>query len=283
MKKSVKVLLILAAIFVVSGLTAFIGVAASYNVDMTKLSTEKYETNTYEITEDFTNINVNVEMINITVMKSETETASVVCMESKKIKYDVSVSNGVLVVEVDNNRRWYDFSFESVKINSHTGDVSLTSSSDEVNIKLSTGNIKLENINIDNASLVTATGNHYLKNVVATNNVFIESSTGTITLNNVDCKNLTAITDTGRVKLTDVIATGRFEISTETGGVTLEDSDASKMNIETSTGSVKGTILTPKIFMARSDTGKINVPETTTGGICRIRTSTGNISITIKG
>jgi DUF4097 and DUF4098 domain-containing protein YvlB len=250
---------------------------------MTKLSTEKYETNTYEITEDFTNINVNVKMINITVMKSETETASVVCMESKKIKYDVSVSNGVLVVEVDNNRRWYDFSFESVKINSHTGDVSLTSSSDEVNIKLSTGNIKLENINIDNASLVTATGNHYLKNVVATNNVFIESSTGTITLNNVDCKNLTAITDTGRVKLTDVIATGRFEISTETGGVTLEDSDASEMNIETSTGSVKGTILTPKIFMARSDTGKINVPETTTGGICRIRTSTGNISITIKG
>lgn len=283
MKKSVKVLLILAAIFVVSGLTAFIGVAASYNVDMTKLSTEKYETNTYEITEDFTNINVNVEMINITVVKSETETASVVCMESKKIKYDVSVSNGVLVVEVDNNRRWYDFSFESVKINSHTGDVSLTSSSDEVNIKLSTGNIKLENINIDNASLVTATGNHYLKNVVATNNVFIESSTGTITLNNVDCKNLTAITDTGRVKLTDVIATGRFEISTETGGVTLEDSDASEMNIETSTGSVKGTILTPKIFMARSDIGKINVPETTTGGICRIRTSTGNISITIKG
>lgn len=81
----------------------------------------------------------------------------------EKIKYDVSVSNGVLVVEVDNNRRWYDFSFESVKINSHTGDVSLTSSSDEVNIKLSTGNIKLENINIDNASLVTATGNHYLK------------------------------------------------------------------------------------------------------------------------
>lgn len=283
MKKSVKVLLILAAIFVVSGLTAFIGVAASYNVDMTKLSTEKYETNTYEITEEFTNINVTVEMINITVMKSETETASVVCMESKKIKYDVSVSNGVLVVEVDNNRRWYDFSFESVKINSHTGDVSLTSSSDEANIKLSTGNIKLENINIDNASLVTATGNHYLKNVVATNNVFIESSTGTITLNNVDCKNLTAITDTGRVKLTDVIATGRFEISTETGGVTLEDSDASEMNIETSTGSVKGTILTPKIFMARSDTGKINVPETTTGGICRIRTSTGNISITIKG
>jgi hypothetical protein len=55
------------------------------------------------------------------------------------------------------------------------------------------------------------------------------------------------------------------------------------MNIETSTGSVKGTILTPKIFMIRSDTGKINVPETTTGGICRIRTSTGNISITIKG
>ena len=52
--------------------------------------------------------------------------------------------------------------------------------------------------------------------------------------------------------------------------------------VETDTGDVRGTILTSKIFFAKSDTGDEDVPETTTGGICRIKTDTGDIKIRIK-
>ena len=44
-------------------------------------------------------------------------------------------------------------------------------------------------------------------------------------------------------------------------------------------GDINGIILTNKIFMVTSSTGEILVPDTTTGGICKIKTSTGNVII----
>jgi len=43
-----------------------------------------------------------------------------------------------------------------------------------------------------------------------------------------------------------------------------------------------GTILSDKIFIASSDTGNVFVPDTTSGGKCKITVSTGNINIKIK-
>ena len=40
--------------------------------------------------------------------------------------------------------------------------------------------------------------------------------------------------------------------------------------------------LTEKIFIAKTDTGEIKVPETTSGGKCKITTDTGDIKIEIK-
>ena len=62
----------------------------------------------------------------------------------------------------------------------------------------------------------------------------------------------------------------------------MTNSDAGEIFIKTTTGSVKGSLLSSKIFMARSDVGKITVPRTTTGGICEIETDTGTINITIS-
>ena len=71
-------------------------------------------------------------------------------------------------------------------------------------------------------------------------------------------------------------------LASSTGDVDLIDSDSDTFDIETSTGHVKGTILTTKIFDAKSDTGKVDVPLSGTGGLCKIRTSTGSIEIKIK-
>ena len=47
------------------------------------------------------------------------------------------------------------------------------------------------------------------------------------------------------------------------------------------TGDVSGTLLTEKVFVVRSGSGKIRVPETVSGGMCKITTSTGDVSIQI--
>ena len=66
--------------------------------------------------------------------------------------------------------------------------------------------------------------------------------------------------------------------------VRFEDADAETLDVETDTGSVKGTLLTSKIFDVETDTGSRKYPKgSTTGGLCTIKTDTGDIDISIKG
>ena len=79
-----------------------------------------------------------------------------------------------------------------------------------------------------------------------------------------------------------VIASGNYNIKRSTGKMNFTDCDANELYIKTSTGDIKGNLLTNKIFITESDTGKINVPKSTKGGICEISTDTGDIMIEIK-
>ena len=57
--------------------------------------------------------------------------------------------------------------------------------------------------------------------------------------------------------------------------------DAANLEINVGTGSVRGTLLSSKVFITKTSTGDENVPETTTGGVCKVTTSTGDIYIRI--
>ena len=58
--------------------------------------------------------------------------------------------------------------------------------------------------------------------------------------------------------------------------------DAAEIYVKTDTGDVTGTLLSDKKFFAESDTGKVSVPKSVTGGRCEISTDTGRIDITVK-
>ena len=62
----------------------------------------------------------------------------------------------------------------------------------------------------------------------------------------------------------------------------MEKSDAATLSIKTDTGDVTGTLLTEKTFDAKASTGDVDVPKTTAGGVCKIRTDTGDICINIE-
>ena len=107
-------------------------------------------------------------------------------------------------------------------------------------------------------------------------------STGKTKLSDVTCKNLISTGSTGDITLTDVIATERFDIERSTGDVEMEACDAASLIILTDTGEVEGSLLSDKVFVVRTDTGDIDVPKTTSGGICEITTDTGDVEIYIK-
>ena len=78
-----------------------------------------------------------------------------------------------------------------------------------------------------------------------------------------------------------VTAANQSSIERSTGHVELAACDASELHLKTDTGDVTGSLLSDKIFFAESDVGSVDVPKTTTGGVCEIRTDTGKIAITI--
>lgn len=195
-----------------------------------------------------------------------------------------------------------DLKFESINISLGTGDVENSASANSVKIETSTGDIDVENIVASTIDLCASTGHIEIENVTCSGNVCVSVSTGKVEqtnltcdsdisitvstgktfLTDVKCENLTTTGGTGNILLENVIASEKFDITRSTGDVEFEKCDANEILVETSTGNVKGSFLSDKVYITRTDTGRINVPETITGGKCKITTSTGNIIITIE-
>ena len=301
MSKTTKIWLIIATALVALGAVIFVGVMAQYDWDFTKLSTVTYVTNTYEVSDEFDKISINVDTTEIEFAPTENETCSIVSFEAEQVKHSATVQNGTLIISTVDTRKWYDhicislgspkmtvylpqneyasliietdtgdinipkdFAFDKIEIDGDTSDVSCFAPvANVLDIELSTGDIIIDSITADQIKLTATTGEIAVNSVTAKNNIDIETDTGTITLKN-------------------VLATGTISIKSDTGDVRFEGSDAIEISVKTDTGDVTGTLLSEKVFITETSTGSINVPKTTSGGKCEITTSTGDINISIK-
>ena len=279
-------------------------------------------TNTYEVKESFSKFDIDIETADLEFKLSPDISNKVVCEETEKDKHEVSVINNTLSIKYHDERKWHEkifnfntakmkvtvylseLEFDSLKIDMSTGDVvvpdfftfnsvnSSLSTGDilfyadvvnDANIKTTTGYIDLEKVNASVLKLNASTGNVSLKNVHVTNGIQIDVTTGSINLDDVTAKNYKSTSSTGNVVLKNTVIENEINIHTSTGDVMFDRSDAVTLNIETSTGDVTGTFLTSKIFYVQTTTGSINVPISTEGGLCKVKTTTGDVSLSIVG
>lgn len=320
MSKAVKIWLIVASCLIVLGLLIFTFVMEQNNWDFTKLSTASFETNTYEVKEEFDKIKIDVDTTEIEFVRSDESGCRIECVETEKVKHSATVQDGTLVIKIIDTRKWYEHigiflgtpkmtvylpedTYHSLFINTDTGDIfipdiflfdeleiegdtadveCLASVTNDMEINLSTGRIRMDSVTAGEISLSTSTGNILLIAVTSKGNIEIETDTGSVNLTDVTCTDLTAEGDTGTISLKNVVATGKFLIENDTGDVRFDNSDALQISVKTSTGDVIGSLCTDKVFITETSTGRINVPKTTTGGTCEIKTSTGDIEITIE-
>ena len=320
MSKSVKIWLIIAASLILIGAIIFTGVMTVLKWDFTKLSTEKYQTNTHEITDSFKNISIETDTADIDFVMSENDKISVVCKEQENYKHNVCVLDETLQIKLEDKRQWYehiginflntkitvylpqgeygdlnvknstgdikiakDFSFKSIDIKGSTGHVtSQALAKNDIKIKLSTGDIKIENITAKSLDLAVSTGKINANDVKCEGDIKIKVSTGKARLKNAECKNLVSEGSTGDFALENVNCSEKLSAKRTTGDVTLNLCDANEIFIKTDTGDVTGTLLSDKIFIVSTDTGKVDVPKSTTGGKCEITTDTGDIKIKIS-
>ena len=301
MSKTARIFVMIAVVLAALTLILFTCSMAACGWDFSKLGTGGYIMNTYEPNGAFDKISIRVDTSKITFAPSEDGSCKILCHEKEKVKHAVTVQDGVLVIETIDTRKWYDhigiffdyaqvtvylpqrtyaslridtdtgdiripevFSFESVRIDADTGNVTCFAAvSGALEIELSTGDIHVASVATGVMDLATNTGNIKVEGTAVGNDADIE-------------------TDTGNVTLQNVVVAGSLSVDTDTGNVKLEASDAGMLSISTDTGNVSGTLLSDKVFLTETSSGRVRVPKTTTGGTCEITTATGNIDISIQ-
>ena len=320
MHNKAKTWLVIAIFLVLIGCIIFGGVMTVLQWDFSKLSTVQYETNTHELQENFKNISILADTADITFVPDSNAQGLVVCHELKTVKHSVTVQDDTLTIAIQDNRKWYEhigiffgtpkitvylpqseygtlcitastgdveipegFHFESMDVATSTGDIkNLSSAAAGVTIKASTGNIHIESISAGMLDLSVTTGKVTVTDVVCQNDITVRVTTGKTNLANIQCKNVLSSGNTGDLSAKNVIAAERLSIHRSTGDVMFDSCDASEIFVETDTGDVTGSFLTDKVFIAQTDTGRVDVPKTTVGGKCEIQTNTGDIKITIN-
>ena len=316
MSKQKTTLLIGGIILAVGLVIGLIGLALSH-FSFKGLSSDQSVTNTYDVSESFDQISIDVDTDDIEFLPAADGKCRVVCQESEKIYHKVFVSGKTLTIQLVNNRSWTDFfgfesykitvylpgktyaalvieastgditlpadfSFDTLRISASTGDINCAASAEKTEIALDTGDISLSGISSDEITLSTTTGHISVSSVTCSGVLSTKVDTGKTVLKDVSCESFVSTGTTGRLSMTNVIVKESIAIERSTGDITFDGCDADTIKVKTSTGDVSGTLLTEKIFFTETSTGDIHVPKSMTGGACEITTDTGDIEISIR-
>lgn len=277
MKKSTKIWLIIATSLVALGCIMFSALMTVNDWDFTKLNTIKYETNTYQVTEEFNRISMLTDTADILFVQSDDKICKVVCYEMSDMKHTTTVQNDTLTINVTDEREWYDhigITLGSPKITVYLPKTEY----DSLAIKEDTGDIEVPEVfKFKSIDIATSTGDIIIAGVTCEGDIVINVSTGKANLTDIKCKSLISDGSTGDISLKNVIATEKFSIERSTGDVKFDACDATEIWVETDTGDVTGKLLSEKIFITQTSTGDVHVPKSTNGGKCEITTSTGDI------
>jgi DUF4097 and DUF4098 domain-containing protein YvlB len=321
MKRTAKILLIVAITLIVIGLIVFVIAMSAAGWDFSKLGSANYETNTVEITADFDNLFIESKTADITLRPSDDGSCKVVCREQENRKHTVAVEDRTLSVRMTESGKWYDFlsffsfgsptitvylpektyaaltvntgtgrielpggfTFHSIDISGSTGDVVCgASSEDRTRIALSTGSITLSGASAGAYDLSVSTGDVRMDSVITEGDITVTVTTGRAELGKISCRNLYSSGTTGDLSLSQVLASDAFSITRSTGSIRFDQCDAEQLAVRTTTGDVRGTLLSDKVFLTETTTGSVSVPKTTAGGRCEISTRTGDIEIGIE-
>lgn len=322
MSKRTKIWLIAGASLTLLGIIAFVGAMSFMKWDFKKLSTKDYVTNTYDITEKYKGISVITDTADVELIPAEDGKTRVVCYEESKAKHSVSVNkSGVIEVKIKNDRPWYDYlgigaenakisiylpagEYNSLRVNGETGDVKIPKSfafeslsvfcstgkvescatvTGAMKVHLTTGDIYVSDARAGSIEISVSTGRINISRVDCGGAADIVVSTGKTALKDFSCGRLYSKGSTGDVRLENVVSAGRISIERSTGDIEFERSDAAELFLKTSTGDVEGTLRSPKVFVYKTDSGEVDLPRSSTGGICDIETKSGDIEIKILG
>lgn len=253
--------LIVGAVLLALGIILSLGGFAAMGFDFSNLLTANHVTRTYTPEGDFSDISVTGVTCDIRVAKSEDDTCKVILMIDDRYDSSVEVQSGKLSIHVEENLKWYQ------QIGFFSGKNTITVYLPEKDYHL--------------LEAKAVTGDITLESGFRFSDVIIHATTGDIHVSSLSCEKISIKVTTGDIDLRDVL-TETMSLKATTGDIKLSSCDGNQMDIRNTTGDVKGTLRTGKQFTAHATTGDVRVPSDSGTGTCNIKTTTGNIEITVE-
>ena len=317
MKKSKLAAIIVGISLILIGAVIFTGAMFMFDWDFKGLSTESFETNKYDITEEFKDISLKTIAADIEFVPSDSGKTTVECYERTKVKHKVQVLDGALVIEAEDTRKWYNhigigfktpkikvaipegeygtlslksntsdvkvpknFKFFGADIKGTTGDLSFEASvSGQLKARFTTGDVSVKNVTAQSIELSTSTGDVTVVDVTCQGNVGIRVTTGRVSVSKLTCENLISDGDTGDFTLENVTAQKNVSVERSTGEVKLINTVAAeKLSVETDTGDVKLESSDAANIEIETDTGSVK-GTLLTDKIFFVETDTGSVNV----
>ena len=222
--------------------------------------TAKPVTSTYTFQEPFDKIEANCVECDVEFLTSNDGTCQVICQESNKGKHEVKIENGTLKILRESN--------DHLSINLQDLVLKVT--------------VYLPRTYYKSLNVTTSSGDIHLPVEIMVDHVVAQSSSGDIDVRGDFGQSLDVKTSSGNVNVKNAYIRGSLIINTSSGDVNFDRSDAAEMSVQTSSGDVKGNLLSGKHFFTRSSSGDIRVPASFGEAPCDIRTSSGDISLSVK-
>ena len=302
MSSNTKKLIILAVIIMLlAGFMSMVCGFSSLGFSFLNRNTSRGGAKTFQVSGSFSSVEIESQTGNIRFHDAGKNPARVVWSGSSTTKLSVRNQIGTLKVKEQYRLPWIfrigivsgkseidvylpRQDYKRLTAESDTGNISVPAglSFSEADIDTDTGTVEFQADVQKTLKIDTDTGRISCSGSKP-ENLNLESDTGAVNVSAISVsKDIRVKTDTGRITLTNVTTRDKMKLESDTGSISLERCDAAELDIETDTGSISGTLLSEKIFNAKSGTGRVDVPESAFGGECKIKTDTGSITIRIE-
>ena len=175
--------------------------------------------------------------------------------------------------------------FDLAKIDLSTGDLECRANIQKsLSVDTSSGDLTLSGLDgTDTVTVKTNTGDIEITDLQNCGSVQAKVSSGSVELERVAAQTVTVSGRTSDIELNNVISAGLLDVSTSSGDIEFARCDGREVVLKTSTGDIEGSFISGKMFDAHASTGNVRVPASDrSGGLCKVKTSSGDIKITVK-
>ncbi|MEA4889754.1 MAG: DUF4097 family beta strand repeat-containing protein [Clostridiaceae bacterium] len=312
MKSTVRILIILAGVFIIVGaIVAFTAIAiggfrfSSLNTGL-PYSEKNYTYDAAGVTElEIRDISCDVNLIG-----SGDQSVKIVCYENEKDYYTISLStDGKLSIVKSISKNWYDFfginfnpheqtltiavpaEFKAaVQVGTISGKITLSKIMMEGSLKAdsTSGDISLKNITAGETSAQTVSGSLELDTTVVNGDLRLQTTSGEINVAATDIAGgLSAETTSGSMDFTDTRARDDIDAGSVSGDIKLDHLGGTDFSLKTISGAIRGSIVGNPgdyTFKADSVSGNIHLPDSASGKKSfKAATTSGGIDLEYSG